>query len=260
MSRYKMILQYEGTRYQGWQKQTSTQNTIQGKLEDILTRMVGYSVEVHGAGRTDAGVHALFQVADFQLKEPNIRAGEFIKEIEERDLPKAIASYINKYLPEDIRILSVEEVPERFHSRLNAKEKIYCYRIHNALVTDVFTRRYTYHFPQHLNIEAMREAARQLCGTHDYQSFCTKKKIKKSTVRTIYDIEIKKVGSEIQFLYRGNGFLYHMVRILTGTLLEVGTGKLNATDMQDIFEAKARAKAGELVPGCGLTLVEVRYS
>ena len=260
MSRYKMILQYEGTRYQGWQKQTSTQNTIQGKLEDILTRMAGYSVEVRGAGRTDAGVHALFQVADFQLKGPNSRVSESLEEIAERDLPKRILSYVNQYLPEDIRIVSVKEVPERFHSRLNAKEKIYCYRIHNALVTDVFTRRYTYYFPQYLNIEAMREAAVQLCGTHDYQSFCTKKKLKKSTVRTIYDIEIKKVSNEIQFIYRGNGFLYHMVRILTGTLLQVGIGKLKATDMQEILEAKSREKAGELVPGCGLTLVEVRYS
>jgi len=255
-----MILQYEGTRYQGWQKQTSTQNTIQGKLEDILTRMAGYSVEVHGAGRTDAGVHALFQVADFQLKGHSNRCSETLKDIEKKDLPRAILNYVNQYLPEDIRLSSVEEVPERFHSRLNAKEKIYCYRIHNALVADVFTRRYTYYFPQYLNIEAMREAAVQLCGTHDYQSFCTKKKLKKSTVRTIYDIEIKKVSNEIQFIYRGNGFLYHMVRILTGTLLQVGIGKLKATDMQEILEAKSREKAGELVPGCGLTLVEVRYS
>ncbi|HKM22482.1 MAG TPA: tRNA pseudouridine(38-40) synthase TruA [Lachnospiraceae bacterium] len=262
MKNYKMILQYEGTRYQGWQKQVSTSNTIQGKLEDILSKMAGYPVEIQGSGRTDAGVHALRQVANFKLRDTasdKQETSERQKALPARVEAEDIRSYVNQYLPEDIRVLEVEEVPERFHSRLNAKEKIYCYRIHHAEVVDVFTRRYTYHYPQHLNLKAMRGAAKQLCGTHDFKAFCTKKKLKKSTIRTIYEIKIDECGDEIRITYRGDGFLYHMVRIMTGTLLEIGSGTREIQDIQRIFDAGIREEAGELVPGCGLALVDVIY-
>ncbi len=245
MRNIRMILQYEGTRYQGWQKQTSTANTIQGKLEELLSKMTGEKIELQGSGRTDAGVHAKGQIANFHTD-----CEMAVEKMQE---------YINQYLPEDIRVLSVTEVSERFHSRLHAVEKVYQYRIHNAEVADVFTRRYTYHDTDSLNVDLMREAAALLCGTHDYKAFCTNKRLKKSTVRTISSINIEHVGDELQITYCGNGFLYHMVRIMTGTLLEVGTGQRVPADMPQILASKNRENAGMLVPGQGLTLLEVRY-
>lgn len=251
MKNYKMIIQYEGTRYQGWQKQESTANTIQGKLEAILTKLTGVPVEVDGSGRTDAGVHALGQTANFRVDEKIVW--------EKKLFPEEIMKYINCYLPEDIAVISVEEVSERFHSRLNAKEKTYCYRVLNSNVPHIFDRRYVYEMAEELDVQAMREAAAVLIGEHDFKSFTSNKRGKKSTVRRVDEILIEECGDELRFTYRGNGFLYHMVRILTGTLLEVGLGKRKASDMQDILHAKNREKAGFLVPGKGLTLVEVRY-
>lgn len=245
MRNIRMILQYEGTRYQGWQKQISTSNTIQGKLEELLSRMTGEPVALHGSGRTDAGVHARCQVANFHTNSA---------------MPEAeILNYVNQYSPVDIRILSVKEVDGRFHSRLHAKEKTYLYRIHNDAITDVFTRRYTYHFSEPLDLDAMNRAASLLCGTHDYLTFCSNKRMKKSTVRTIYEIKINKVGKEIQLTYRGSGFLHHMVRIMTGTLIEVGMGRRKPESMLKLLASKDRASAGMLVPGQGLTLMDVSY-
>lgn len=251
MKNYKMIIQYEGTRYQGWQKQESTANTIQGKLEAILTKLTGVPTEVNGSGRTDAGVHALGQTANFHVDERTVR--------EKKLSPEEIMKYINCYLPEDIAVISVEEVTERFHSRLNAKEKIYCYRVLNSSVPHIFDRRYVYELAEKLDVQAMREAAAMLIGEHDFKSFTSNKRGKKSTVRRIDEIRIEECGEEMRFTYRGNGFLYHMVRILTGTLLEIGLGKRKVSDVQEILQAKNREKAGFLVPGKGLTLVEVRY-
>ena len=245
MSNYKMVLQYEGTRYQGWQRQESTGNTIQGKLEALLTKMCGEKVEIQGSGRTDAGVHALGQVANVHMETDKTSA--------------EIMEYMNRYLPEDIGVISVEEVGERFHSRLNAKGKTYCYKIINSTVPHVFERRYAYVYPAQLNLEAMREAASHLVGTHDFASFTSAKKSKKSTVRTIDEIRIEVKGDRICIYYSGNGFLFHMVRILTGTLLEVGTGEKKPEDIIKILNNKKRECAGFLVPASGLTLLEVRY-
>ncbi|MBD5543974.1 MAG: tRNA pseudouridine(38-40) synthase TruA [Lachnospiraceae bacterium] len=245
MKNYKLVIQYEGTRYKGWQRQDTTEQTIQGKLEQIFSKMENRRVEVTGSGRTDAGVHALGQVANVQL----------MTDMSQEE----IMNYVNQYLPEDIAVISITEVSERFHSRLNAKRKMYLYRVRNAEIRDVFNRRYVYVFPEKLDLQAMRRAAGYLIGTHDFQAFCTKKKMKKSTVRRIDRIEITKEDGEIRFLYEGNGFLYHMARIMTGTLLEVGTGKREPEDIQRIFELGKRENAGELVPGCGLTLVRVEY-
>lgn len=245
MSNYKMVLQYEGTRYQGWQRQESTGNTIQGKIEALLSRMCGTKVEIQGSGRTDAGVHAKGQIANVHMQTDKT--------------PEEIMEYMNRYLPEDIGVISVTEVGERFHSRLNAKGKTYCYQIINSTLPHVFERRYSYVYSQKLNLEAMRQAAEVLMGTHDFASFTSAKKGKKSTVRTIEDIRIEEDGDIIRIFYRGDGFLFHMVRILTGTLLEVGNGERTPGEMEAILQAKKRECAGFLVPASGLTLLEVRY-
>ena len=242
---YKAVLQYEGTRYRGWQTQGNTENTIQGKLEALLTKMAGEPVEVNGSGRTDAGVHAAGQVISFRCKTEKT--------------PEEIFRYMNEYLPEDIAVLSVEEAAPRFHARLNAVRKTYVYRIWNAPVRNVFRRRFTTWIQKPLDLDAMEQAAALLCGTHDYRAFCSLKKFKKSTVRTIEKIEIGKMGQEIRISYTGDGFLYHMVRILTGTLVEVGLGLRKPEEMMAILEGQDRTKAGRLVPPEGLTLESVEY-
>ncbi len=246
-----MIIQYEGTRYQGWQKQESHENTIQGKLEAICSKLAGEAVRVHGAGRTDAGVHAMGQVANVLFEERLVK--------EKALTPEKLMEYINCYLPEDIAVIAVELVPERFHSRLLAKEKVYRYRVLNSKVLHIFDRRYVYEVPEPLQMEDMCKAASYLIGTHDFKSFTSNKKGKKSTVRTIYDIQIERQGDEIWFTYQGDGFLYHMIRIVTGTLLEVGLGKRKPEEMEAVLGACNREQAGFLAPGKGLTLLQVGY-
>ena len=245
MHNFKIVLQYDGTRYQGWQRQVSTDNTIQGKLEALLSKMCGTAVEIQGAGRTDAGVHAYGQVANFHM--------------DTEKTADEIMDYMNQYLPEDISVISCEEKPERFHARLNAKGKVYCYHIWNSTKKPVFRRKYVHEVPGELDMTAMRRAADALLGTHDYQSFTSTKRGKKSTVRTVDSIGIERAGEEIIFTFRGNGFLYHMVRIMMGTLIEVGLGIRKAEEIPFIINAKDRSKAGHLIPGKGLVLMEVTY-
>lgn len=242
---YKLVLQYDGTKLNGWQKQGNTDNTIQGKLEAILERMYGQYVEIHGSGRTDAGVHAFGQVANFHAP-----ANFSLEEIK---------AALNEYLSKDIRVLKVENVDERFHARLTAKAKTYEYRIDNGEVADVFQRKYVMREENPLNLEVMREAAGYLVGTHDFKTFCANKKMKKSTVRTIYSIEIEENNGIVSIKYRGNGFLYNMVRILTGTLIEVGRGMRKPEEMKEIIDAQDRGAAGFTAPAQGLYLVEVEY-
>lgn len=244
MKNYKIIIQYEGNRFQGWQRQTSTDNTIQGKIEAILSKMCNVPVEINGAGRTDAGVHAKGQVANFK--------------IDTEKSPKEIMDYLNLYLPEDIAVVAIEEAEERFHARLNAKGKHYQYRLRTVGTPDVFSRRYVHVQEDVLDVEAMHRAAELLSGKHDFKAFTSNHRTKKSTVRTI-NIEIKENPEELIFDYTGDGFLYHMVRILTGTLIEVGEGKRSPESMKEIFASEERANAGALVPAKGLTLVEVFY-
>ncbi len=245
MRNIRLLLQYEGTRYQGWQRQTSSDNTIQGKLENLLTRMCGEPIEIQASGRTDAGVHAVGQVANFHTNS--------VMSVEE------MQTYINTYLPEDIAVISVSEAAPRFHSRLNAVGKCYCYRVINSDIPNIFWRRYALEMPEKLDIEAMKMAAERLCGEHDFKSFTSAKKGKKSTVRRIDSIVIERQENILTFTFKGNGFLHHMVRILMGTLLEVGMGKRTAESMEDILEAKSRDAAGYLVPAKGLTLMKVYY-
>ena len=245
MGNYKMVLQYEGTRYQGWQKQESTENTIQGKLERLLGRLSGQTVEVQASGRTDAGVHAWGQVANFHM---------------DTELsPQQLMEQINSYLPEDIGVISLELVPDRFHSRLHAKGKTYRYRVLNSSIPHIFDRKYVYCHPEPLNLADMRQAAALLEGTHDFAAFTSAKRNRKSTVRTVDSIRIETVGDEVVFTFSGNGFLFHMVRILVGTLLEVGEGKRGPEQMTEILARGERQNAGAMAPACGLALMEVRY-
>lgn len=241
-----MILQYEGTRYQGWQKQESTENTIQGKLESLLSKMCGEKVEIQGSGRTDAGVHAYGQVANAKMHTDKT--------------PEEVLAYMNRYLPEDIGVIRVEEVDERFHSRLLAKGKTYCYRIINSEIPHVFDRRTAYVCTHPLDIKAMEEAAGYLCGTHDFAAFTSARKSKKSTIRNIEEIRIEKEGDILSFYFSGDGFLFHMVRILMGTLLQAGTGEIKPEEVRTILHSGKRENAGPLVPAIGLSLIEVRYS
>lgn len=251
MINYKIRIQYDGTRYKGWQRQKSTDQTIQGKIEAILQKQFGREIEIDGSGRTDAGVHAKGQVANFRLHKAEADAFE-------RN-PEAITTLLNTYLPEDIAVVETRIASERFHSRLNAVEKTYMYRIWNSDVPNVFERRYMHQMSETLDIEKMKYAAKQLLGTHDFAAFCGNAKMKKSTVRTIYEIRIEKLGDEVRLTYRGNGFLQNMVRILTGTLIEVGLGKRTVDSMQVLLDSKTRSEAGAMMPACGLTLVEVKY-
>lgn len=252
MNNYKLILQYDGTRYSGWQKQGNTDNTIQAKLETIAGKLTGTPTDVNGSGRTDAGVHALGQVANFRC-EKSLADTNYIRD------------YFNHALPMDIRVISVEEAPARFHARLNAKEKHYRYVIDNAAVPDVFDRRYAARIPAghepriSYDMEKMRKAATYLMGEHDFKSFCDNRHMKKSTVRTIRDIRIANDNDRITLDFYGNGFLYHMVRILTGTLLEAGSGQRSARDIPRILQALDRREAGFTAPALGLFLVEVMY-
>lgn len=245
MKNFKVTLMYDGSRYDGWQKQGNTENTIQGKIEKLLSKSFGETVEIAGAGRTDAGVHARGQV--FHVKLETELGAEKLREL------------LNRYLPEDIAAASVEEVDMRFHSRLHAKRKRYEYRIHNSAVGNPFMRKYYYMLAEPLDLEAMKEAARLLTGTWDYQSFCSTKRSKKSTVRTVYEIALVQEKEDIILTFYGNGFLYHMVRILTGTLIEVGLGKRTPQSMREILKAGDRSAAGFTAPAQGLCLAEVEY-
>lgn len=245
MRNIRMLLQYEGTRYLGWQRQTSSDNTIQGKLELLLSRMCGEPVEISASGRTDAGVHALGQVANFHTSSEMS--------------PEEMLAYCNRYLPEDIAVVEMSEAAPRFHSRLNACGKRYCYRIINSEIPNVFWRRYAQEVPEQLDLEAMRRAAEYLCGEHDFKSFTSAKKGKKSTVRRIDRISIEKEGDLLTFTFQGNGFLHHMIRILMGTLLEIGMGKRSPENIPKVIASRNREEAGPLMPAKGLTLLEVYY-
>ncbi len=245
MKRLKLTLAYEGTRYDGWQRQGNTENTVQGRLEALLSRTVGEAVEVHGCGRTDAGVHARMQVCHFDVPD---RVNE-----------PELLSALRQYLPEDIAALALAETEPRFHARLSCREKTYVYRINTGETRDVFRRRFELFSPGSLDEAAMAEAARLLTGTHDYRAFTNNHRTKKSTVRTVTGIRLTRDGDRLSLWFTGDGFLYNMVRIMTGTLLEVGEGKRRPQDMTAILESLDRAQAGPMAPAQGLTLWEVKY-
>ncbi len=244
MRNVRLDICYDGSRYRGWQRLSSTDNTIQQKLETALSRILDEPIELTASGRTDAGTHAIGQVANFHCNN-----GMTCDEI---------LSQLRRYLPEDIGIYSCRNVSERFHARLNAKTKTYRYRVWNTEKPCVFERKYVYVDPRAVDISKIRQAAELFLGQHDFSAFCANKNMKKSTVRYIHCLNIEKSGDELVFTVTGNGFLHHMVRIIVGTLLEVGRGERTADSIQDLFGGK-RSEAGELIPACGLCLMEVIY-
>ena len=244
MRNLRLDICYDGTRYRGWQRLPGVDNTIQGKLEQTLSRILEEPIEISGSGRTDAGAHALGQVANFHCHS-TMDAAE-------------ILSRLRRYLPEDIGIYSCRDVQERFHARLNARTKTYRYRIWNSLQPCVFQRRFVTVLTQELDVAAMEKAAAHLLGEHDFSAFCAAKSKKKSTVRRINAITITREGEELRFDVTGNGFLYNMVRILVGTLVEVGLGRRDPDSIPQLFGAD-RAAAGILMSPQGLCLMEVTY-
>ena len=244
MRNIRLDICYDGSRYRGWQRLTNTDNTIQAKLERALSRILDEPIEITGSGRTDAGTHALGQVANFHCSS-SMPADEILQQL-------------RKYLPEDIGIYSCKNVSPRFHARLNAKIKTYRYRVWNSKDPCVFDRKYVYLCPEDFDVSAMRTAAAFFLGEHDFSAFCANKNMKKSTVRYIERFDISVTDHEIIFQVTGNGFLHHMVRIMVGTLLEVGRGVRTPESIPQLFGAP-RADSGELIPASGLCLMEVTY-
>lgn len=242
---YKMIIAYDGSRYYGWEHQPNTELTIQGKLENVLSVMTGKEIEVIGAGRTDAGVHAKGMVANAHMD----------TDMSEQE----ICDYMNRYLPDDICVREVRVASDRFHSRYNAMGKTYCYTCYIGDLKPVFNRKYVYIPDKKPDVELMKKAASYLVGEHDFKCFCGNPKMKKSTVREIYDIDISVSGSYLNLTYHGSGFLQYMIRILSGTLLEVGIGKRSPESMKELIELKDRSKAGFTAPAKGLCLIKVDY-
>lgn len=244
MKNYKMIIAYDGTRYYGWEHQPD-RDTIQGKLENVLSRMCDTPVEVIGAGRTDAGVHARAMVANAHM--------------ETRRTPEQIRDYLNRYLPEDIAVKEVREAAQQFHARYKAVGKTYCYTCFDGDVRPVFDRKYVNVLDFSPDVAAMQQAAEYLTGKHDYKSFCGNSHMKKSTERIVDQIVIVKKRGYIYFTFHGTGFLQNMIRILVGTLLEVGKGAYPPERVKDILEALDRTQAGPTAPACGLCLIKVDY-
>lgn len=257
---YRLTISYDGTRYFGWEHQPNTDMTIQGKIEIVLARMLmgerglepdtpeaikKWIPEVLCAGRTDAGVHAEAMIASVRLD--TVYAPEEIRE------------YLNKYLPDDICIRELVIAGDRFHARYNACGKTYRYRCYIGSTKPIFDRKYVYTLDKKPNVEQMRKAASLLIGEHDFRSFCSNPKMKKSTVRLVDRIDIVTEGDYLSLTYHGSGFLQYMVRIMTGTLLEVGWGKRTAESMTELLEARDRRLAGETAPAQGLTMVKVDY-
>ena len=238
------IIEYDGTNYYGWQKQND-KVTIQGTLEEAVRNLTKEENEVIGCSRTDSGVHARGFVASFKT--------------ESTVPPHKFREAINYRLPDDIVVLSSEEVSEDFHPRYLAKGKTYEYTIYNNLVPTALNRAFSYHYKYPLDIESMKEACNFFKGTHDFKAFRSEGSSVKTTVRTIYDLNIKTEGDFIKISVSGDGFLYNMVRIIVGTLINVGRGKIAPHDIEKIIAGKDRKEAGDCVPAKGLKLVEVYY-
>lgn len=244
MRNIRLDICYDGTRYRGWQRLPGKDDTIQAKIENVLSRVLGEPIEISGSGRTDAGVHAQGQVANFHCQS---------------SMPcREILEKLRQYLPEDIGILRCKEVSERFHARLNATEKTYRYRVWNSDMPCVFERRYVTVVPEKLDVTAMERAAALLEGEHDFSAFCGNPKFKKSTVRCIRSVQICKDGQQLQIFFTGDGFIHNQVRIMVGTLIEVGKGQRSAESIPALFGGR-RSEAGFLAPAQGLCLMEVFY-
>lgn len=244
MRNIKLTIEYDGREFNGWQKQPNKLN-IQGSIERAIEEITGEKVDLNASGRTDAGVHALGQVANFKT-DSNLPIDKF---------PIAINSKLKK----SIRILNAEEVDDRFHSRLTCKRKTYKYVINNTTIGSAIYRYLETHIPQKLDVNEMSKAVKYFEGEHDFRAFKASGTSSKSSVRTIYEAKVYKIDEKIYIELTGNGFLYNMVRIIAGTLVDVGLGKIKATDIPDIITQGKRELAGKTLPPNGLYLVKVEY-
>lgn len=240
-----LIVSYDGTGYSGWALQSSTPNTIEGELNRAIMRLTGEEVNVIGASRTDAGVHAYGNVAVFDTCS-RIPGDRF-------------SFALNHELPDDICIVQSKEVSSEFHPRHCDTLKTYEYRVLNTKQSVPTKRLYSYHFSMPLNIDAMNEAAAFLVGEHDFTSFCNTESQALSHVRTIKDVKVTRENDEVVITVTGNGFLYNMVRIIAGTLLQIGRGKGAPEDIKTMLEKKDRAAAGPTAPAMGLFLKEYKF-
>ena len=244
MRNIKLIIEYDGKGFNGWQKQPTKLN-IQGEIEKAIGEITGEEIDLIASGRTDAGVHSLGQTANFKTN-TNIPA-------------EKLAYAINSKLKKSIRIKCAEDVDERFHSRYSVKSKKYRYTINTSTHGSAIFRDMEYHFPIQLIVEKMQIAAKYFEGEHDFKAFKASGTSSKSSIRTIYKAEVIQNGDRIYIELTGSGFLYNMVRIISGTLLDVGTGKVKPEEIKDIIESKERIRAGKTLPANGLCLVEVNY-
>ncbi len=245
MYNYKLTLQYDGGRYKGWQRLGQGEATIQDKLEQVLAQLAGQPTEIIGCSRTDAGVHALAQVANFKT---DIRLS-----------CEEVMRYLNRYLPKDICVIEVDEVDEQFHARYHAKSKTYLYKLWNKEYANPFMRKYSMHVNEPLDLQAMKQASSYMLGTHDFTAFSNAKSKKKSMLRTIYSIEFEEIDGFINIRIQGDGFLYNMVRWMVGTLIAVGLGRMKGEVIPEIFDAKQRNRTGDLAEADGLYLEKVTY-
>lgn len=236
-------IEYDGRMYHGWQIQPGVP-TIQGEIQKAIKKTLKRDVKLNGSGRTDRGVHAYGQTASFKL---------------EHGIPTLkIPFVLNNSLPEDIRILSATDADEDFHARFSAVGKKYIYKMRENV--DAFSCRYYYKIPAKLDIKAMRDAAKQIVGTHDFKCFqASGGEEKESTVREVFSCDLEETSGQLQLCITGNGFLYNMVRIITGTLVDVGTGKIKSEEIVNIIKSQDRSNAGHTAPPCGLYLAEVYY-
>lgn len=245
MRNIKVLVEYDGTNYHGFQRQNDRLPTIQQSLEETLEQLTKHPVNILGAGRTDAGVHARGQVINFRTD----------CSIPVDRLPLAM----NHLLPKDIVVLAAEEAEESFHSQYRAKRKIYRYHIYNSRIPSAFDRLYSHFVPQKLNLDNMKEAAAYIVGEHDFSAFKSAGAKTRTSIRTIYRLDIDHNPPHIYLTIEGNGFLYNMVRIITGTLLYVGKGKLTPDDVRRFVETGKREEAGPTAPPKGLCLMKVIY-
>lgn len=246
MRTIKILVQYDGTPFVGWQRQDQG-TSIQGLLEEALTRIDGAAVTVHGAGRTDAGVHAEGQVASARIRAVHDGA--------------TLVRAINAALPAEVRVIAVEDVPAEFHARFSARGKTYEYRIWNGPVVPPFVRAYVWHVPQPLDVDSMRHAAAVLEGEHDFAAFQGSGSAVPSTVRRLGSVVCRdgRPDAPVVIEVTGDGFLRHMVRAMAGTLVDVGLGRMDADEMAAILASRDRSRAGATAPACGLFLVRVTY-
>ena len=240
-----MIIEYDGRRFYGWQRQSKSRS-VQGTIERVLSKILKIDIEIDGAGRTDAGVHAYGQVATFAC-----------------DLPMPLTSLkraVNNFLPSDVRIVDLDFVDASFHARYSAIGKTYVYKVKNSKERDVFLANYAYHYPYDLNDDLIKGAMNKLIGKHDFSSFMASGSSAQNPVRTIHSIDLKRSGNMLEFTFTGDGFLYKMVRLLTAYLLEVGQSRMPLEVTDQLLKNPSRTYTSKVAPAAGLYLKEVYYN